>query len=360
MQNNGTKTDLAQFRPHKTEEIDLGDLIKNIVNQWRLITIITVLGTMCGICVALFMPKLYRVEVIFDKPSNMALAPLLGQPFIDVDRQSIFADFLKNLKSQDLIEDVLEKNKMFVHSSGTLLNEQERFTKIRNLATAIKISPTDYSFLPNSNDTAPEIDQISYSLLTATPNDAQILLNGLLEAAESKTINDLLMDIIGAKEIQKRKLESQLAQIEESAKATKLAHMTELRQALNIAKALNLQDSSAARETSSELFQKGSNVLDAELSALRDSEPTLGSIIIGYDTEGHALTLTAESIFGQLGAINKFTLDSNSITFIPKNTRAKIPADSEKPNRPLIVIAAAVFSALLGTFIALIRVAVYT
>ncbi|WP_196157752.1 Wzz/FepE/Etk N-terminal domain-containing protein [Reinekea sp. G2M2-21] len=358
MQNTGTTTDLAHFRPMDNDEIDLGQLIRNLLVQWKLIAIFTLLGAVVGVCIALLIPKQYRVEAMFDKPSNAELAPLLGQPYIELDRQKILSDFLKNLKSRDLIEKVLTENNLLTGNDGAPLTEAEQFTQIRNVAANIRIAPAEFDFLPELKDTTSEIDQISYSLLTANPQEGQTLLNGLLKLATEKTTRDYINDINGARAIQKQQLANQLVQLKDAALAAKAAQIAEFTKALAIAKSLNINDSAQWTGSSDDLYLKGTRVLTAELAYIEQAEPKLGSIIVSYDQEGLAQTLSAESVKGQLGAIDKFEIDQASISFVSDNTRAYIPADAEKPNRKLIAIAATVLAGFLGLFVALIRVAI--
>ena len=358
MKNNDNLTDLAHLRPSQNEEIDLGQLIRDLFQQWKLILSITFLGGVIGVCLALFIPKQYRVEAVFDKPSNAELAPLLGQPFIELDRQKILSDFLKNLKSQDLIEAVLSQNNLLTDDNGVPYSDSEKFTVIRKLAANIRIAPVEFDFLPELKDTTIEIDQISYSLLTAKPQEGQTLLNGLLELATEKTTRDYVNDINGAKAVQKQQLTNQLVQLKDAALAAKAAQITDFTKALAIAKSLNINDSTQWTGNSDDLYLKGTRVLTAELSYIEQAEPKLGSIIVSYDEDGLAQTLSAESVKGQLGAIDKFEIDQTSISFVSENTRAYIPADAEKPNRKLIAVAATVLAGFLGLFVALIRIAI--
>ncbi len=358
MSNNETTTDLAHLRPMQSDEIDLGQLIRNLIQQWQLIVAITVLGAIMGVAIALLIPKQYRVEVIFDKPSTTELAPLLAQPFIELDRQQILASFLKNLKSRELIETVLTENNLLKNSSGAELTPQEKFTKIRNLSAAIKIAPAEYDFLPELEDTTNEIDQISYSILTADAEDGKTLLNGLLERASQKTVAEFSNDINGAKSVALSKLNNQLTQIEKAAIANQLAQLELLQNALSTAKALNISEPTSWEGIENELYLKGTKALTAEIESLKAAKPTLGSLTFGYDKDGLPLRITADAIAGQLGALENYTFTPADVEFIPSTITAQIPSDAEKPNRALIAIAATVLAGFLGLFIALIRIAI--
>ena len=286
------------------------------------------------------------------------LAPLLAQPFIELDRQQIMSSFLKNLQSRELIEAVLAQNDLLTDKNGKPLTPQETFTTIRNLSSAIEIAAAEYDFLPELKDQISEIDQISYSILTPKPTMGSTLLNGLLKLASQKTTQDFISDINGAKAIQLSKLQNQLKQVEMSAVASQLAEIEQLQSALQTAKALGISEPTYWEGLNNERYLKGSKALTAELEALKNSKPALPALTIGYNTEGFPMTISADSIEGQINTIESYQTAITEVAFIPQGLSAQIPADAEKPNRKLIAIAATVLAGFFGLFLALIRIAI--
>jgi LPS O-antigen subunit length determinant protein (WzzB/FepE family) len=358
MSSNDHSTDLAHLRPPANDEIDLAELIRNILGQWKIIVGITLFGAIAGVAVALLIPKQYRVEAVFSKPSTADLSTVLAQPFVELDRQSVLSDFLKNLQNQSLIEQVLRENNLLVDSEGSPLSQEQQFTEIRNLARDIRIAPAEFDFLPELEDQPNDIDQISFSLLSTEPESAQLILNSLLDLAAKKTTLDTINDINGAKRVKETELRSSLSELQNAAEAEKVASLNELKNALTVAKSLNITEPTTWEASTGDLYLKGTTVLEAEIAALVESTPKLGSIVVGYDVEGQAQIITAASIQGQLGALQNFSFNTDSIRYISEGTKAHIPADAEKPNRKLIAIAATVLAGFMGLFIALIKIAI--
>lgn len=349
--------DLIQLRPAGSDEIDLGELIANLLNQWRLICAVTIIGALFGLVVALSIPKQYRVEVIFDKPTNQDLSALLAQSLFPLTRQDVLNDFLKNLTSVQLIEDALVAENLLVDTVGQPLSAEQSYSKILDYREALSIAPAEFEFIVELDDAPVSIDQISYSLLSHEPTEAKTLLDSLMVLAASKTSQDLIADIEGARKVEIRRLETLLVALNNEATAQRQVELAALTEALSIANELGIVETldwSAAETTP---YLKGSRVLAAELSALADAPLKLGSAIVDYDEENNPIYLSAEAISGQLETVKNSMLEATAVQYIEDGNSAKIPASAEKPNRRLIVGAATLLAAFAGLFAALIRIA---
>lgn len=351
-------TDLAHLRPAPNDEIDLGQLISNLIKQWKLVGAITFLGAVIGVVAALAIPKQYRVEAVFDKPSTSHVSALLSQPFVKLDRQTVLSDFLKNLKSQALIEQALEANNLLLTEEGEPLSAQERFSAIRKASNNIRIAPAKFDFLPELKDQPEDLDQISLSLLSTEPSDAQVLLNTLLELAAVKTTADFAADITGAQAVELAKLNNQIAQLTAEAESQKATEISTYENAIAVAEKLGIEQPTVRAFASDDLYLKGTQVLRVELEGLKASPLKLGSLVTGYDSEGTPLFETANAIQGRIGALKGYSLNTTEISYVADTVQAQIPATAEKPNRKLIAVAATVLAGFLGLFIALIRIAI--
>ena len=181
MQDTERNRDLIHLRPSSDDEIDLGELVRKLINEWQSILLITLLGAVAGVSIALSLPKQYRIEAVFSRPSMTQIAPFLSQTLIPLDRQQIVGELLKNLQSRSLLEQALQQTDNFVDHQGTPLNDPQRVSKITTLATALQIAPAAYDFLPDSGNNNAEFDQISISTLSADPASTKAWLAALLD-----------------------------------------------------------------------------------------------------------------------------------------------------------------------------------
>jgi len=355
-------TDLVHLRPAHDDEIDLGELVRKLLNEWKLICSITFLGAVLGVVVALMLPKQYRVEAIFERPTTSQIAPLLSQELVELSRQQILGEFLKNLQSRKLLEAALTENNLLVNNKNEPLTAEEKVSAISTISASMRIAPAVYDFLPELEDTAIEFDQISISALSTDRESTRIWLNTLLTIAEEKTLNDLAEDIRGQQSVRIQKLAQQVKTLENAATTEHQAKLSTLADALAIAKTLKLSSPDTSLDLNEEPYAKGSIILEAQLETLNASKPKLKELTVGYEKDKLGNTtpiiLSPLPIQGELRSLEELTLDFSAATLLADNVSAQIPANAEKPNRKLIAIAATVLAGFFGLFLALIRIAI--
>ena len=363
MQDTERNHDLIHLRPSSDDEIDLGELVRKLINEWQFILLITLLGAVAGVSIALSLPKQYRIEAVFSRPSMTQIAPFLSQSLIPLDRQQIVGELLKNLQSRSLLELALQQTDNFVDRLGAPLSDPQRVSKITTLATALQIAPAAYDFLPDSGNNNAEFDQISISTLSADPASTKAWLAALLDLAEQQTMADLVADIEGQQTIELQKLSQQMLAVTNTASANQQRAIEQLTNALAIAKSLDITTPRASSTSNTIVdYNKGSVILMAELAALKNQQPTLQDVIVGYqqDSRGNLVptVLSPQMLQGQLAALQQLNLDLTAASLLDHRVQIQVPAQAEKPNRTLIAVAATVLAGFLGLFVALIRIAI--
>jgi LPS O-antigen subunit length determinant protein (WzzB/FepE family) len=363
MQDTERNRDLIHLRPSSDDEIDLGELVRKLINEWQSILLITLLGAVAGVSIALSLPKQYRIEAVFSRPSMTQIAPFLSQSLIPLNRQQIMGEFLKNLQSRSLLEQALLQTDNFVDHLGAPLSDPQRVSKITTLATALQIAPAAYDFLQDSGNNNAEFDQISISTLSADPASTKVWLAALMVLAEQQTMNNLVADIEGQQTIELQKLSQQMLAVTNTASANQQSAIEQLTNALAIAKSLDITTPRASSTSDTIVdYNKGSVILMAELAALKNQQPTLQDVIVGYqqDSRGNLIptVLSPQMLQGQLAALQQLRLDLTAATLIDHKVQIQVPAQAEKPNRTLIAVAATVLAGFLGLFVALIRIAI--
>jgi len=363
MQDTERNRDLIHLRPSSDDEIDLGELVRKLINEWQSILLITLLGAVAGVSIALSLPKQYRIEAVFSRPSMTQIAPFLSQSLIPLDRQQIVGELLKNLQSRSLLELALQQTDNFVDRLGAPLSDPQRVSKITTLATALQIAPAAYDFLPDSGNNNAEFDQISISTLSADPASTKAWLAALLDLAEQQTMDDLVADIEGQQTIELQKLSQQMLAVTNTASPNQQRAIEQLSNALAIAKSLDITTPRASSTSDTIVdYNKGSVILIAELAALKNQQPTLQDVIVGYqqDSRGNLVptVLSPQVLQGQLAALQQLNLDLTAASLLDHRVQIQVPAQAEKPNRTLIAVAATVLAGFLGLFVALIRIAI--
>jgi len=363
MQDTERNRDLIHLRPSSDDEIDLGELVRKLINEWQSILLITLFGAVAGVSIALSLPKQYRIEAVFSRPSMTQIAPFLSQTLIPLDRQQIVGELLKNLQSRSLLEQALQQTDNFVDRQGSPLSDPQRVSKITTLAMALQIAPAAYAFLPDNSENITEFDQISISTLSADPASTKAWLAALLDLAEQQTMDDLVADIEGQQTIELQKLSQQMLAVTNTASANQQRAIEQLTNALAIAKSLDITTPRASSTSNTIVdYNKGSVILMAELAALKNQQPTLQDVIVGYqqDSRGDLVptVLSPQMLQGQLAALQQLNLDLTAASLLDHKVQIQVPAQAEKPNRTLIAVAATVLAGFLGLFVALLRIAI--
>ncbi|GGX60494.1 Wzz/FepE/Etk N-terminal domain-containing protein [Saccharospirillum salsuginis] len=380
MTSKDTRQDLTSLRPHPDDDtIDLGELLRGIIEQWKLILGITVLGAIIGVAVALLLPRQYRVEAIVTQPNRAAVQPILAQQISPIMLDELTQTFLLNVQSLNLIEQAYTNTGMGENAAGGTQTEEEAFSAIRGVSDSLLVEPVRYEFYELSNEEKTPLNKISVNLLSSQPRKAKAFIDELLSLAEEKTLKDTISDINAVKSIRIQTAESKYEQLLKSAEATLMREQQRVRQALSVAQSLNI-DSPTSWEalvhgagnvqmvntsaTEDDLFLHGTRFLQARLESLNGdgaNQLFLEGIEEQVVDEKGNLTVvvtTPSQLQGEIKALQEQNFHINDVQLLDAGATARIPSSAEKPNRPLIAIAATVLAGFLGLFIALVRMAI--
>ena len=176
-------------------------------------------------------------------------------------------------------------------------------------------------------------------------------------------MDDLVADIEGQQTIELQKLSQQMLAVTNTASANQQRAIEQLTNALAIAKSLDITTPRASSTSDTIVdYNKGSVILMAELAALKNQQPTLQDVIVGYqqDSRGNLVptVLSPQMLQGQTAALQQLNLDLTAASLLDHRVQIQVPAQAEKPNRTLIAVAATVLAGFLGLFVALIRIAI--
>jgi LPS O-antigen subunit length determinant protein (WzzB/FepE family) len=86
------------------DEIDLGELLRKLASQYKLIVIITLLGTLISLAFALILPNIYRQEVIVSKPYESDISELNANGYTHFTAEEIFKRYYDELRSPEKLE----------------------------------------------------------------------------------------------------------------------------------------------------------------------------------------------------------------------------------------------------------------
>lgn len=350
--------DLANLRPRPADdEIDLGELVRNIASQWKLIASITLIGAVLGVVAALLMPKQYRVEAIIPQPKPENIEALLAQTHLGVSADGVMRELLINLNAFTNAEQA------YGDSFATELPEQtesERISAVNQVSQSLSIKPQRYEFL--GEDAPLQFSYVSVSLLSAERELAKTYVDRLVRLASEQTRGEYVSRVQSAIRVEMERTEREYNLVYQEAEEALNSERTRLAQAVTIAQELGLNEPTSwnaliygsanvqmlnpegvARDA---LFLKGTRFLKSQLAALESEDAIRGF-----------LPTRANELQAKMATLKNDMIDESDIIIVPENVQARIPASAEKPNRKLIAVASTVLSGFLGIFIALIALA---
>jgi len=184
----------------QNDEINLSDLFSKLIDQWKLISTITAIGTLLAVVIALILPNVYQPSVTVSAPLSGNVAPVVtvntlmggkgGE--LPVTPQQVFNNYFNLLRSSSLLSEYVHENgymkKLYPDSEKT---ESVLFAEfLTDLNVEIK-EPTPEK---KGGYIASPI-RVAMSIKVQDEVVGVDLLNGYLQYVNVKLANDLQNDV---------------------------------------------------------------------------------------------------------------------------------------------------------------------
>jgi len=360
------------------DTIDLGELLRGLIAQWPLIVATTLLGAVIGVVIALMQPKQYRVEAIVNQPSRSAVQPLLAQQIAPLTLDELTERLLLNMRSISLIEQAYNRSELSSSEDLASLSEEEAFSRIQGLASGLSVGPVRYEFYQLGDSEKTPLNTLSVNMLSSEPERTKAFIDELLVLAEERTLSEAIGNIDATRAIRIETAQSKYNQLLQGAEASLSRERRRVQQALSMANSLGINEPTSWESlvldnsqvqminllANDELFLNGSRFLTAKLESLTtegSAELFLENIeqqVVGTNGNQMVVTTTPSQLQGEIRALSSQNVSLSEVDLLDEEVAARIPGNSEKPNRPLIAIAATVLAGFAALFLALIRMAI--
>lgn len=222
--------DLAHLRPQASDEIDLGQLIRNIIEQWRLITTITALGALLSVIFAIAQPSIYRVETVITAPSIAQLGDLNEQTLFEVSPSLVLERVVSELISV--------KNQSIVFEESTLKTEIAKDSEFLpeqiflNIKNNLNVSRIDHDFFAAAQGDATDLKEVKISFTSAYPGEAKQYLDNLVAYSLNQAKNSFEEDAQIKKTELVQSIEERLSGLTDAAKTSREAEIKRLEDSL--------------------------------------------------------------------------------------------------------------------------------
>jgi len=353
----------AQYYIHESEqhdEIDLYELISSIVKQWKLILIISFVGTMLGLFYSYSLSKQYENYIQIRAPLNSDLQ-ILELNGYGIELKSMFLQFHDNLKSPENFKNYLISSNYVTQFYPEITSQEDI-----DLATLGLSSDFEVTFIDNENNKTESGDEsriIEIRLKSSNEDVAIKVLNQYVVNVEQDTLKLIRERSKYTINLRKQEIENEITTLRNLAKQTRLNSIADLKETLKVAHIMGVRDalftvpSSKSKTKTLNLFlnnqvnqfQKymlGSDYLTAEINRLESRKYG--------ETADDAFIPKMPKLLSELSNLNKKSLKFDGAKLYTLDKLAAKNDASVKPNKKLIVIIGMLLSGFLALFVALI------
>lgn len=323
------------------DEINLIDLVKVLFRQKYIISGLTIAATIGAVLYALIATPVYKAEAVFLPPvasdvQVLTVQGVQGVPGVGVD--AAYKAFKRNLDSRKLLKHFFENHGIIDVLAPERSEETSRESVFQSFRNMIHVK-TDK-------------ESLSFSIEWEDPEQASEWVNQYVALTSQKTVDQLVFNVRDAINNRIRYIEYTIASKRKMARERREDKIAVLKEALGIAKSLNIEDrfevSTVVQNSdvvnvnaaATPLYYRGSKQLTAEIESLvnrKSDDP----FISGLRNQQEELT-----------RLRTISIDKSQIRPVTIDQPAYPPDNRIKPNRRLIVILGFVCGLMLGIFAA--------
>lgn len=324
-----------------SDEFDLLEFFNALWQQKKLILVVTLVVTFVAGVYAFVSPPVYEAKYYISPPTleniaNLNYGRAKSSALSPFTADDVYKVFLRNLQSESLRRTFFENN--FIPASSRNAEQYEKFSK------DVVVSPVDK-------------DLGGRWLVSIQGKDPVIVANWVsqyVEQAGQLAQHEVISNATKEASVLARNQQLQIDSLRESAKKVRADTISQVREALVVAKASGLETSVvftgegaaglAGNMAGSDAYMRGSKVLEAELKNLESRESndpfTPGLRVLQNEYDFYKGLETGEynvTVYRQDGIVDQ-------------------PTTPIKPKKSLVLILGVILGGLLGTAIALGRV----
>ncbi len=334
----------------ESDEISLVDLWCVVVRRKAIILLSLLLSMLLAFAYLFFAVPVYKANAYLLPPQQQNIQGLLidyrGIEGIDVSRytpKGVYRAFLDNLNSQGLHHEFFDNHELIKHytagKSTKDINADRVFDELFNERLKVQVDKKNTSF-------------VTVSFSDSDPELAAQWLNEIIDFANKRTVHQLFGNVNAAIQSEIGQVRYQLGLKLKFSEQRRSDRITNLKEALSIARTLGIKDTSAFPSMADKsqaglavntaqvpLYMRGSGALETEIAVLesrKSDEPFIGGF---RDLQERRAFLEGISI------------DTDVLSAVTIDAVAKTPYRAERPRKLLLIFAAATLGLIIGVFL---------
>lgn len=335
-----------------SDEISLVDLWRVIQRRKVIILVSLLLSVLLALTYLVVVTPVYKANAYLlppqqDKIQRLLIGHQIRQEDVDTNQytpKNVFDAFLDTLKSRGVRREFFENNGLIKHyasnDSANNSNVEDAFYELFNERLKVEIDKQNLSF-------------VTISFRDSDPKMAAQWLNQFIDFANKRTVLQLLSDVNAAIQSEMGEVRHQLDSKLKVAEQRRLDRIITLREALHVAKSLDIRDASSFSQTAERtssglaintaevpLYMRGIEALSSEISVLqarKSDEPF---------AEGYRV------LQEKLAFLEGISISADALSAVTIDMAANIPFRAEKPRKGRIIILAVFLGIMVGLFLA--------
>lgn len=348
-------------RDQPDDEIDLFELFSSLVQQWRWVIGITVIGVVLSVAAALSIPKEYEVSSLVVLPSQSDATLISNRGVVKQTPQSLFQQYHMRLVSAVNFDEYLQQNNWLSKVYPLTVSEKNRNALMARLRKSLNIEVTLPKKVKNTAELLPQA-----VALTMYGEDEPLMagfINGYISFTGEALLAGIKKDGKRLKVLEIEQVNQSINLLRADAKRRLTSRLLVLNDALVLAKKIGVkkpismmlpsnQNSgkivmySASSGGDSDLFLQGSEYLIGEINNIQQRKSS------------DAYIPTLLPLLKRLEELSNVSFDYAGAKPYKVDSLAAVDGQAGKPKRALIIAVGGVLSLFIGIFAALIAGAV--
>jgi len=212
--------DVIEYK-QQDDEIDLFELFASLMQQWRWLVGITVIGMLLSITIALLKPKQYEVSTQVAVPNAADVAAVITRGYGKQTTKSLFAEYYQNLNSAEELHQFIKVGgwleKLYPEKADGA-SEAEMFSSLSDDLSITILAPIKEKDKANE----PSPDLLAITLWSKDEQVAANFLNNYVTKSNSRVLEKLRLNGQLSRDFEVERIQSEIALLRNNAKKVRL------------------------------------------------------------------------------------------------------------------------------------------
>lgn len=213
-------------RPDVSDEIDLGQLLRGLAKEWKVICGAILAGAILTVAYLYLSSPTYRIESVLRVPTLNELGAITDQNLIDIKPNSAFQRVVNQIVSPDLQIKALKGSQLFGVSGDE--KEQTIEQKLSRIRNEISVTRIRHDYYELGKDEKPPIKELTVSIGSANPEAAVDFLQRLIAMSADSAMAQFNADVRTVKESRVLQVKGQLSALTSAVENNRMAEISRL------------------------------------------------------------------------------------------------------------------------------------